>query len=233
MAKAQVKLHFIELGIPAKIQYARDRVKDMDGNPYFPEPDIELKKITEATDDLEKKYLAAQGGVPAQTALQNEAEALWDDLLRKTAGYVSRIADGNVVVITSAGFTPTDIEPSPAAVPSKPQNLVLTHGQQSGTIFSECEKVPEAEHYVTLITDSAEPSLTVRGNDVIIQTDGGATPAPGEPAQRKTFFLVNSSTSRKTLHGGLVSGTRYYVWKFAVNAAGKGPDSDRISIVAP
>lgn len=220
MAKAKVKINFIRLPIPEKIEYARDRVVDMTGNPNFTTPSPPLATISAAALDLEKKYNKAQGGGPADTIAQNAAELVLDNLMRDEADYVDSIAVGNAVIISSAGFTPTQTAQTPVQKPLKPENLKLKHGEQPGSISTVCDKVKNAKAYVTVISTSADGQVTVSGDDVLITSGTGVV-------------VVNVSTNRKSAHGGLTSGTKYYVRKFAINAAGRGPDSDVIPIVAP
>lgn len=234
MAKAKVKLDFIALPIPQKIEYVRDRVGDMTGNSNFPTPDVPLATITTAVNDLETKYLAAQGGGTAQTAAQNASEEALDDLMREEAGYVTRIADGNVVIITSAGFTATQTEPSPVAAPAKVQNLTLKHGVQPGTILTNCDSADGAKGYVTIITNTPNAPISVNNGSVVLQTGNAPSPLPvPAPIGQNLFMLFNANTFRKITFSGLTSGTRYYVFKYAFNAQGKGADSDVISIIAP
>src|SRR5258705_7040935 len=104
MAKAKVKLDvYSKKNIPGKIEYARDRVTDMTGNANFTTPAPPLPTVKSAADDLELKYNKAQGGGPADTAAQNAAELILDDLMRREAAYVDSIANGNEVIITSGG----------------------------------------------------------------------------------------------------------------------------------
>lgn len=232
MAKARVKLDFINLPIPAKIEFVRDRVGDITGNANFPTPDVPLASITTAVDDLETKHLAAQGGGSAQTAAQDASEEALDDLMREEAGYVTRIADGSVVMITSAGFAATQTEPSPIAIPAKVENLTLKHGDQPGTISTTCDVVENAKGYVTIITDNASAPITVENGSVVLQMGAGPSPIP-VPVIQNLFLLFNAATSRKTSFSGLTSGTRYYCHKFAFNSKGKGADSDVVNIIAP
>jgi len=220
MAKAKVKINFIKIPVPEKIQYARDRVDDMTGNANFATPDPALASITAAALDLENKHLAAQGGGPADTIAQNAAEAVLDDLMRDEADYVDDIADGDTVIISSAGFTPTQTENTPVQKPGKPENLKLKHLEQPGSIGTVCDKVENAKAYATVISIAADGMVSVSGEDVVIRGEA-------------VMVIVNVSTNRKTTHSGLTSGTKYYVRKYAINAAGRGPDSDVIPIVAP
>ncbi|HLG33588.1 MAG TPA: fibronectin type III domain-containing protein [Bacteroidia bacterium] len=220
MSKAKVKITFIKIPIPEKIEYARDRVTDMTGNPNFVMPDPALPVVGAAATDLETKYNKAQGGGPADTIAQNAAEEVLDDLMRDEADYVDDIADGSEVIISSAGFTPTQTEQTPVQKPLKPENLKNKHLDQPGSISSVCDKVENAKAYATVIATSQDGQVTVAGEDVIITSGTGVV-------------IVNISTNRKTTHTGLTSGTKYWVRKFAINAAGRGPDSDVIPIVAP
>jgi len=220
MAKAKVKLDFILLAVPLKIQYGRDRVDDMTGNANFPTPDVPLVDITAACLDLETKYNLAQGGGPADTAAQDAAELVWDDLMRKEAGYVDRIADGDVVIITSAGFSPTETILTPSLPPAKPENLKLTHGDQPGKILTSCDRIENAKGFVTIITSDPNATVTLVGEDAHIRVTTGEV-------------IIHSSTSRKSAHGMLSSATRYNVRKYAFNTAGRSSDSEVSSIVAP
>ena len=231
MAKARVKLDFIGFPIPQKIEFVRDRVVDMTGNVNFPTPDVPLATLTTAVDDLETKHLAAQGGGAAQTQAQDASEEALDELMRDEAGYVTRIADGSTVIITSAGFAFTQTEPSPVAVPAKVEKLKLTHSDQAGTIITTCDPVEGARGYVTVITDMQNAPITVNSGSVIFQS--AATPGAPPPSAGSVFLLFNADTFRKTTFSGLKSGTRYYVFKYAFNAQGKGTNSDVVSIVAP
>ncbi|MBK5285292.1 MAG: hypothetical protein JJE25_07790, partial [Bacteroidia bacterium] len=147
MAKSKVKRDFIKLPIPEKIQYARDRVDDMTGNANFTTPAPPLLTISAAALDLEKKYNLAQGGGPADTIAQNAAEEVLDDLMRDEADYVDDVADGDPVIISSGGFTPTQTEPSPVQKPAKAENLKLKHLDQPGSISTVCDKVENAKAY--------------------------------------------------------------------------------------
>ena len=235
MAKARVKLDFIKFTIPQKIEFVRDRVVDMTGNANFPTPDVALATITTAVDDLETKHLAAQGGGAAQTAAQDASEEALDELMRDEAGYVTRIADGDVVMITSAGFAFTQTELSPVAIPDKVKNLTLKHSDQIGTILTTCDPVENAKGYVTVITDMQNAPITEQNESIVFETAAAPAPlaAPPSPAPSAGFVLFNADTFRKTIFKGLKSGTRYYVFKYAFNAQGTGTNSDVISIVAP
>ena len=220
MAKSKVLLDFINDSVPVKIQYTRDRVIDMDGNGSFPNPDVDLVLWGDAATTLETKYNAAQGGGPNDKEEQDAAEEAMDDLSRKQAAYVDRIADGDKVIITSAGFTPTDIEQSVIPAPEKPENHKLTHGEQQGTIISNINTLKGSKAYVTVVKNDPNIDIAIIENQMTITIDG------------KTV-VIHVGTKRKAIITNLIRTTLYYVTKYGFNASGRGPDSDTEDIVAP
>lgn len=220
MAKSKVLLDFITEPIPFKIQYTRDRVIDMTGNSDFTDPDIALDTWGDSATDLETKYNAAQGGGPTETALQDAAELVMDDLSRKQAAYVDRIADGSEVIITSAGFSVTDVVPTTVPAPEKPENHKLTHGEQQGTIISNINALKRSKGFVTVLKD--DPAI-----EVVIVEDQMTISLGGQKV------VIHAGTNRKATITNLTRGTIYYVTKYGFNASGRGPDSDTEDIVAP
>lgn len=220
MAKSKVLLDFINDSVPVKIQYTRDRVIDMTGNANFTDPDVTLDDWGTSATDLETKYNAAQGGGPAQTELQDAAELVMDDLSRKQAAYVDRIADGSKVIITSAGFSASDIEATDLPVPEKPENHKLLHGEQQGTVISQINKLTGSRGFVTVVKDDPAVDIVVNGDQLTINAGGSKV-------------VIHVGTKRKATITNLVRGTIYYITKYGFNAAGRGADSDGEDIVAP
>ncbi|HLG35986.1 MAG TPA: hypothetical protein VI757_13985 [Bacteroidia bacterium] len=219
MAKAKVKIDvYMSKNIPGKIEYARDRVIDMTGNPNFTTPNPALLIISNAADDLETKYNAAQGGGPSDTEAQDAAELVLDDLMHKEAAYVDTVADGNTVVITSGGWTPTKTEKVPLLPPLKATGTSLTQTPQSGTIISNCNPVANAKGFVTILSLTENPAITIDGNQIVVA-----------PSAQPVIIHVGSK--RKATHTNLTPATKYYMRKYAFNTAGRAPDSDVISIM--
>jgi antitoxin (DNA-binding transcriptional repressor) of toxin-antitoxin stability system len=220
MAKLKVLLDFIRLSVPAKIEYIRDRVIDMTGNANFTDPEVVLDDWGDAATTLETKYNAAQGGGPTQTAEQEAAELALDDLSRKQAAYVDKIADGSKVIITSAGFSVSDIEPTAAAAPEKPENFKLKHGEEDGRVETTTNPVKDAKGFVTVAKSNPATSVTITGDQIKIETGDD-------------HVIIHAGTSRNADLENLESGNRYDIFKYAFNAAGKGTTSDTKDIVAP
>jgi len=233
MATSKVnKSIFIDLSVPAKITYSRDRVVDMTGNPNFSSPSPSLATVTTVTNNLETKQLAAQGGGPAQTAARDAAEVIWNNTMRSLADYVDGIALGDVVKITSAGFTATDIARTPHLVPVKPLNLTLKHSPVSGAVILNCDVVPDAEGYVAVLsTDVAAIDIAVAGTQLMIRLNTEPVLLAAPPPVSGTLLVIDSSKERKKTIIGLETGKRIYAKMYCFNAAGRGADSDSNSII--
>ncbi|MBK5284720.1 MAG: hypothetical protein JJE25_04905 [Bacteroidia bacterium] len=219
MAKAKVKIEvYMKKSITGKIEYARDRFNDMTGNTNFTTPSPPLLDIKNAATDLEVKFNKAQGGGPADTEAQDAAELILDDLMRKEAAYVDTIADGNTVIITSGGWTPTKTEKVSQQPPLKPAGTTLTQTPQSGTIISNSDKVTNSKGFVTILSQMENPPITIDGDQLIV----GVTSTP---------VIIHVGVNKKAKHENLSPATKYYMRKYSFNTAGRGPDSDVISIM--
>jgi len=222
MAKQKVKLNFIKFDIPSKIQFSRDRVGDMDTpGGSFTSPDVPYATMTAATDDLETKHQAAQGGNENDTIEQNKAQEILDDLLRKQAAFVDRIADGDAAVITEGGWSFTDVEPTLKPAPEKPENHKLDRGEEIATIESVIDTLKDSVAFITIA--KSDPSITVE----FINSQMRINFADGK------HIIIHAGTNKKVLLTNLERGTMYNIYKYGINAAGKGPNSDTEEIIAP
>ncbi|MBI4931803.1 MAG: hypothetical protein HY841_13635 [Bacteroidetes bacterium] len=239
MAKAKVKREFINLSVDAKIQFSRDRVVDMTGNANFTTPNPSLATVAAVNNDLETKHLAALGGGPMQTAAQNAAELVWNDTMGKLAVYVEITADGDVTKITSAGFHPTSTEKQPTHAPVKPANPNMKHSDNTGEIFFSCDAVPDAETYIALLsTDAAALDIAATKTQLMIELNPQSStpvpipmPPPVPVPASSVLLIIDVSSQRKKIITGLASGTRIHGKIYCTNSAGRGPDSDVISIM--
>lgn len=220
MTLIKVKLSFIRMPVPPKVDFGKNTVTKMMGNPVFTSPDVPLSTIQTASQNLEDKYNAAQVGGPQQTADMDAAELALNDLLRKQAAYVQRIANGDEVKIFSAGFLPTKAQADPIALPVKVEKLKLKADEQAGTIHKINDKTPNAKMYATVLMTNQNMPITVDGNLLVITIGADK-------------IIIDISTFRKRRYVGLESGKRIYVKTAAINSAGKGPDSDVINIIVP
>jgi len=232
MAQSKVnKGIFIKLPVQAKITYSRDRVVNMTGNANFTTPSPSLATVTTVTNTLETAELAAEGGGPAQTIARDAALLVWDNTMRSLANYVDGIALGNIVIISSAGFTPTDTQGAPHGLPAKPENLKLKHSEVSGAVLFSCDVVPDAESYVAVLSTNPDIPAASVGTQLMILIDLGAAAALTAAPISPQIIVIDASKERKKTIINLESGKRIYAKMYCFNSAGRGPDSDAISIM--
>jgi hypothetical protein len=154
MKKVKVIFDFLRLAIAGKVAKARSIITEMTKNPNFAAPDVSLDAMKELTDLLESHNLAAQNGGKTETKLMHQTEAQWDDMMRKMARYVERVANNDAAIILSAGF---NLSKQP--VPAQRPELSAESGIKSGSVFLRRNAVQGAKSYLwqysmTILPDS-------------------------------------------------------------------------------
>lgn len=152
MKRVHVVFDFIQLPIPEKVAWGRNVYAVMNTNPAFPLPDVPLVVIKGDTDLLETSYLNARNGGKESTVLMHQAEAVWDDNMRKTARYVERIADVDPAIVLSAGF---NLAKQP--IPSQRTEFSVEAGKTSGSVLLRRQAVPGAKSYIWQFCVNALP----------------------------------------------------------------------------
>lgn len=128
MPKEHVLLDFIRYPVIEKISFC-DTVHDrMTDNPFFLTPDVLMTTLKTKNDALRAAYGAAQKGGREETVLMHQAEDEWDDMMRKEAAYVDRIADGDGAIILNAGFNTTR-----ERMPVQRAEFTVRQGDKSGS----------------------------------------------------------------------------------------------------
>jgi hypothetical protein len=125
----------------------------MTNNEKFLKPDVALTDIDAKTVLLEQRSIFSLSGGKEATALMHQTEAEWDDLMRKMAKYVDRIADGDGAVILNAGF---NLAKQSAPV-SRPEFSVEL-GDKSGTVAVRRQKIEGAKSYIWQFCVGETPS---------------------------------------------------------------------------
>jgi hypothetical protein len=202
MKKNHVIFDFIKLPIPGKVVRGRKVITDMTGNPSFVTPDVPLDVLKTATDLLESRYLAAKKGGKENTALMHQAEEAWDELMRKEAMYVERIANSDDAMILSAGFSLSK-QPAPAQRPE----FSAVPGENMGSVILRRKAVQGAYAYVWQYCINLLP-----------ETEDGWTHAS-----------VSGKASVELT--GLTSVTKYWFRVAAVMADGPAPYCDPVMMV--
>ncbi len=181
MKKSKVLYDFVMFAAAFLIEFARNTVTMMTGNPAFTTPYVVLAQITAAANDLETKFKAALNGDKALKATMRIALNTLISLLKKQAAYVNLIADGNDAVILSSGFHST----------SKPDSKLLPefdviHGRNSGEAIARHKAAKGAKSY-----------LWQRANDPLPTSDSG-------------WAYVGFTTKCKFTDTGLIPGTKHW-----------------------
>lgn len=143
MKKQFLVLDFIRYPVPQKIAFYRTVIKKVDGNAYFPNPDVTIAVLISLVDALEAAYIAAQDGGKTATATMHDCVDAADAAFRKLAAYVERVADGDETIILSSGFNLSK-EPNPV----KKVELSVTQEEESGVVFLKRQAVSGAKTYI-------------------------------------------------------------------------------------
>lgn len=203
MRRIKVLLEFVRFSIAIKIEYYRNIITRMTGNPKFPEPDVALTLLTTAVTTLETDFNAAQSGSHEAKARLGKSEKAADVLFRKEALYVDRIADGDPETILGSGYETTS-QPKPRTLPV----LSVEHGKNPQEIFAKCKKISGARSYVWQICEGDFPAIL-----------------------EKDWILAGVTTRVKITITGLKSQTKYWVRVRAVSSEGMQPWLDPLSAI--
>lgn len=204
MKKSKVVLDFIKFSIAEKIMFFRNVIAQMTGNASFPTPDVALTEAKTAVDTLETDHAAAKSGAHVLVSKMRRSEEVADNLFRKQAAYVDRIADGNETIILSSGF-----HVSKQPEPSVREAFVVEAGENPSEIILIRKAQPGARSYVW-------------------QYCIGALPTNTQP-----WVFAGASTQTRYVIKGLESGSKCWFRVAAVTATGQGPWSDPVMKVVP
>ena len=207
---AQVKVAISKMPVPQKIQYVRQIISSMTGNPNFAAPCPALTVLEEGVDILEQAYKQAKQTrdlAKEQTTIANQKEVALDALVMQEANYVQNVTAGDKAKIESSGFgvrnTAAPIGPLPA-----PTNVRVVPSEFSGAVTMSWQSVHGARSY------NVQRALDT-GHDLEWNT------------------VLSTSRANRVQVNSMASGMRYWFRVAAVGAAGEGPFSDPISKIAP
>lgn len=117
------------------------------GNSNFPDPKPDLPSLKGAIDEFTNLVAVAKDGGKLEIAEKNEKRKELITMLEKLAHYVLFTSDGDKLKALSSGFS----FPKPAASATtifKPNNLVLSDGQNAGELRLDFDRVAGAKSYV-------------------------------------------------------------------------------------
>ncbi len=180
----------------------------------LPSPPYTTNAMKATNNLLISSAAAARSGDHTAIAARNAAEASWNDMFGRIADYVSLLAQGNAVLITQAGFTPTAADTTASV---KPNAAVLDKmTQQDGGVAKISMVKPGAGKVAAhlSVVSSADATILSAADGTIT-----VTMASGE----KVFIKVD--THSVTTIGGLPTGKMLKVVVQPVNNKGAGPTS--------
>lgn len=184
---------------------ARGTVTAMTDNDNFKTPDVPLADIAQGATRTELAWANRKNGPLAKDELDTAADEL-DTMLIDQGDYVSKIANGNVTIIHSAGFESTqDKLLLKSATPETPEAPVCTP-MPGGAMKVSVKGKQNVSCYQFLLVVDGVLNVTVLNGQLTI------------PAGSNT--LVISSTKRSVVFTGLTSLKTVQVAAVTVNAAG-------------
>ena len=203
MKKVKAVLTFLRFSILKQIGFFRYAIEKLTNNPTFPTPDVPLADATLAVNKLEEAYNASRDGSHEAVALTRQLEKEAQEIFRKLADYVNRIADGDESKILSSGF---EVSKEPA--PRQKVELTVIEGEKPGVFILRRQAVKGARSYVWQYSIG----------DV--------------PATEGAWINLGVSTQATYEADGLTSGVRYWFRVAAVTAEGTGAFSSVVSRIA-
>lgn len=192
MKKERIVLDFVRIPVPLKMEFGRNVVAKIKGNSKFCEPDVSIADLEATLNLLEARSVTAKSGGKEATALMHQTEDDLDNLLRKMARYVERVADGDGAILLSAGF-------NLAKKPSQPvrPEFSVELGEKSGSVLLRRQAVEGAKSYIW-------------------QHCIGDTPAPSDA----DWSIASVSVKVNTEIAGLTPLTKYWFRSAAVLSSG-------------
>lgn len=203
-----IKLGLQEMPISTKIQFGRQIVAAMDGNPNFLAPNPSLATITSGINATEVAFNDAQNArqiAKTKTALQDEQAAALDALLTQVANYVENVSNGDRVIIESANLNVRKTRTPLGELPA-PTNVQVAHSPFPGHADVSWTKVRGAKTYIIERAENIDAA---------------------------DWKVIGFSTKSSATLNSMVSGKKYWFRVCAVGAAGPSAWSNPVSLFAP
>ena len=210
MSDSNASLAFINLPAPAKPGFGSNVTDCLTNSAdQFPDLPYKVTDLTKTNTNLLTALAAAQTGSKVSRSALKSAISNWNDQFRTTAKYVSTVADGDVVIINTAGFNATKNSRQPAPVPGFCKGFETNLLKAAGSFNASSPAVADTRGYM-YITAPDGVNIEQQGNQLSI-TVGGVT----------SYIVL--CTRSKTQFTNVPSGKLLYVSMLAFNASGAGP----------
>jgi len=190
---------FTDSALSLKASYI---VLKMTDNVSYVTPNPALAAVTTANNN----YIAAMnkvvGGSKEDTVIKNDLRVELEQLLKQLSDYVQQTSGGDTAIILSSGF---DVNKKPSSIGAldKATGLVVTMGNNKGSVVVSCDVVEYADFYEVNYTKA--------------------------PATSSSLWISKTGTKRKQTVDGLTSGDQLV---FRMAGAGSDPSrvwSDEIT----
>lgn len=216
MTISKLKTSFTRMNVPAKIEFSRNIINRLTGNSNFPTPDVSVKDLSKQVDALEAAFTEASDGGKHKKQVEREAESALDEMLRRNAHYVMRVAGRDLTMLLSSGYELYS-ETKSANIPDLPMNIRADVENKSGHLMIRWDKVSDASFYNIIVTEDDKIELKPGVGFTQIQSN-------------KTICFNTASSCKQELNG-LQSATTYYIYICAGSAAGVGQFSQPVKAI--
>ena len=128
------------------IAFVRNVVTLTTGNAQYPAPKPTLAEVTTSVDAFEEAVHTALDGGKIAIAARNAARQALLGVMRQLAAYVQGNCDADLLALISSGFDAVRA-PSPATVPTAPQNPRLSLTDKSGELLFRFERGDNVQNF--------------------------------------------------------------------------------------
>jgi hypothetical protein len=228
--QAEVSLEFIESPVNEKPNFGDDRVGDMTTNVNFADiadHDIVLADGTAVNQELRLAINAANGGNKAQKDALPGVEKKWNKYWKKVARYVTEKASAKdtieeqINLINSSGFGYNKVTRTEGETPGATTNFSISPvSNVSGRAKIKSDSLGFGMNYISIFhTDS---NLL----DQISYVNNQLTLPPTEKP-----FVIHTTTDSRETEVQLTSGEKWHGIRFGTNRKGRGPNSNKASVI--
>ncbi len=211
--KMNASLEFADYDVANKVVFGKKVSKclETESNLFtaLPYPTATLLATTTELDEAEQEALS---GDSVAIEKRNELNELWDTQFKRTAAYVSFVANGSATVIKSSGFACTKGMRQRRDKIEMLNNFMVEVRTAKGTADVSCKSVESAKGYVVL-TATENINVNLLGEDILVEMNGEQ-------------LLIKLTTQSKATLTGLPSKTTVGISMCAFNSAGTSALTD-------
>jgi hypothetical protein len=125
---------------------ANNILDKVEGNPVFQPAQSIIQELRSANTNYINALAKVEGGSKEDTVIKNNCRKIVETLLKKLAGVVQTISDGDEAIILSSGMD-ANKKPSTVGQLAKPEHLTVKPGGNKGSVTMMCDVVESADYY--------------------------------------------------------------------------------------